>query len=106
VLTGWVFFRIEDFNEAIFYIGKMFSFDFANPVNNFDTQFYFTISIGFVFAFITLFKSGRHLEKLAFYKELNLSGHAIFILLSILFLMICTAFITASGFNPFIYFRF
>lgn len=106
VLVGWVFFRIEDFNEAIFYIGKMFSFQFTKPLNLFDTEFIVTLFIGFVFAFLTLVKQGKWLEQKIFYSDLKLKGHVFYLFVSIFFLILCTAYITASGFNPFIYFRF
>lgn len=106
VLVGWVFFRIEDFNQAIVYIQKMFSFEFSQNSGVFDSQFIFILITGFIFAFITLSKSGKWLEQKIYYSELKLKGHILFILISIIFLLICTSFITASGFNPFIYFRF
>ncbi|MBT6764116.1 MAG: MBOAT family protein, partial [Prolixibacteraceae bacterium] len=106
VLVGWVFFRIENFNQAIFYIKKMFSFQFEKTTHIFDTEFLFMLIIGFIFSFITLLKFGRWFEKRTFYSELKLKGHLLYILLSILFLLICSGYITATGFNPFIYFRF
>lgn len=106
VLTGWVFFRIEDFNQAIFYIKQMFLFRFENSLSRFDTEFVFFLIAGFLFAFITLTKPGRWLEDKVFYSELKLKGHILYFLISVLLLLICTGYITASGFNPFIYFRF
>jgi len=106
VLVGWVFFRIEDFNQATFYIKQMFLFRFEHSLERFDTEFIFTMAIGFLFAFIRLSKAGKWLEKKAFFSALTLRGHILYLLLSIIFLLICTGYITASGFNPFIYFRF
>lgn len=106
VLVGWVFFRIEDFNQAIFYIRKMFSFEFVQATQHIQPEVWTTLILGFIFAFITLFKPGRKLEQGVFYPKLKTGGHFIFMLVSILFLAICTAYITALGFNPFIYFRF
>lgn len=106
VLVGWVFFRIEDFNQAIFYIRKMFSFQFTKALNLFDTEFKITLLIGFVFAFFTLAKQGKWLEQKIFYPDLKLKGHVFYLFISVFFLILCTAYITASGFNPFIYFRF
>lgn len=106
VLVGWVFFRIENFNQAIFYINKMFSFQFSDAIKNFSPEFNFTLILGFVFSFLTLLKVGKWLEKKAFYTELKMKEHILFIVVSVLFLLVCTGYITASGFNPFIYFRF
>ncbi len=106
VLVGWVFFRIEDFNQAVFYIKKMFEFQFSKTLLTFNSEFYFTLGLGFIFSFITLLNSGKRLENIVFFSELKLKGHILFLLLSILFLLVCTSYITATGFNPFIYFRF
>ena len=106
VLVGWVFFRIEDFNQAIFYIKKMFGFQFSNSLETFNFEFIFTMVVGFIFSFITLSAAGKWLEKKIYYTKLKLRGHISFLLFSIFFLIICTAYITATGFNPFIYFRF
>jgi alginate O-acetyltransferase complex protein AlgI len=106
VLVGWVFFRVEDFSQAIFYIKQMFSFRFDSSFSRFDTEFVFTLITGFLFAFITLSKTGRWLEEKVFYSALKLKEHILYFLISVLLLLICTGYITASEFNPFIYFRF
>lgn len=106
VLVGWVFFRIENFQQALFYIKKMFTFSFNLPAGFFSTEFLTTLAFGFLFAFITLFRFGRQFENQAFYASLKSREHVLYTTLSILFLIICTGYITASGFNPFIYFRF
>lgn len=106
VLVGWVFFRVENFQQAMFYIKKMFSFHFNIPDGFLSVEFYTTLFIGFLFAFIALFRLGQRIEKQAFYSSLKPREHIIYAVVSVLFLIICTGYITASGFNPFIYFRF
>lgn len=106
VLVGWVFFRIENFNQALFYIKKMFSVDFANSFQSFPKEFNVTLIIGFIFSFIVLFNFGKFLENKVFYANLDAKKHVLYFTISILFLIICSAYITSSGFNPFIYFRF
>ncbi len=106
VLVGWVFFRIENFSQAFFYIKKMFSLDYANSFQSFPKEFNVTLIIGFVFSFIVLFKFGKWLETKTFYAKLDSKKHILYFTLSILFLIICSSYITSSGFNPFIYFRF
>jgi alginate O-acetyltransferase complex protein AlgI len=106
VLVGWVFFRIENFNQALFYIKKMFSFDFTNSFQSFSKEFNVTLIIGFIFSFIVLFKVGKWLENKVFYANLDTKNHILYFTISVLFLIICSGYITSSGFNPFIYFRF
>lgn len=105
-LIGWVFFRVEDFNQAIYYLKRMFDFNFSSSLSFFNNEFKVTLIIAFVFAFITLLKNGQWLEQKIFFSDLKLKGHILFIFFSLLLLLICTAYITAAGFNPFIYFRF
>lgn len=106
VLVGWVFFRIENINHAFFYIHKMFSFEFTGSSYLIQPEVWVTLILGFVFSFITLAKAGKWLEQKVFYPKLNTTGHFIYVLISVVFLAICTGYITALGFNPFIYFRF
>jgi hypothetical protein len=84
----------------------MFSFDFNLPDGLFSTEFITTLVIGFLFAFITLSGFGQRFQKQAFYSMLKPREHLIYAVVSLLFLIICTGYITALGFNPFIYFRF
>lgn len=106
VLVGWVFFRIENFNQALLYIKKMFSFDFTNSFQSFPKEFNVTLIIGFIFSFIVLLKFGKLLENKVFYANLDTKNHILYFTISVLFLIICSGYITSSGFNPFIYFRF
>ncbi|NOY94817.1 MAG: MBOAT family protein [Chlorobi bacterium] len=106
VLVGWVFFRIENITDAFFYLKKMFSFDFSNTLSVFDNEFYVTLILGFIFSFITLTNFGRKLESRVYTSNLKVPGHSIYLVLSLLLLLLCSAYITTTGFNPFIYFRF
>jgi alginate O-acetyltransferase complex protein AlgI len=106
VLVGWVFFRVEDFSAAISYLDKMFSFTIQTSPGRFDRHFIITLAIGFLFAFLTLSRRGKKLEKLTFYSSYNNKTHIAVFLLSMVLLVICSAYLTASDFNPFIYFRF
>jgi alginate O-acetyltransferase complex protein AlgI len=106
VLVGWVFFRIENFSQAAFYIKKMFSFDFANSLKSLPAEFNTTLVIGFIFSFMVLFRFGKWLENKTFYAKLDSRQHVLYFAVSLLLLIVCSGYITSSGFNPFIYFRF
>ena len=103
VLVGWVFFDIMVLSEAISYIGTMFAFDFAGWEKIF---FYFTpkdvivLLLAFVFCTPIAKKIGAK-----FNPESNTS-----IILQdlgkIIMFGIALAYMLASDFNPFIYFRF
>ncbi len=105
-VIGWVIFRATSFHQIVYYLKSMFRFDFSESYN-INNQVITIYIIGFVFAFITLFKFGRKIEESFFYKNNynNKQLLAYFILVLIL-LIISTSSIVSSGFNPFIYFRF
>ncbi len=106
VLVGWVFFRIEDFNQALFYIQKMFTFDYSASLETISTEFKFTMVLGFIFSFIVLTKPGQWLQHKVYFAEPSLKMHILYFSISVLLLIICTGYISSFGFNPFIYFRF
>lgn len=105
-LIGWVIFRAESFSYAISYLKSMFCFDGNNLDTPLEHKFWGMLGLGFVFAFIGIFKFGRKLEKFFFYKEYNIKQYILVGLTMIVLLIISISFITKRGFNPFIYFRF
>lgn len=106
VLVGWVFFRIEHFSDAIFYIGKMFSFDFSIGVAHLGAEFFTTLTLGFLFSFITLSKIGKRIENSVYYASYNNRAYIAAFVVYMILLIVCSAYLTASDFNPFIYYRF
>lgn len=105
-LVGWVIFKIEDLDQMKFYLGKMFSYD--GVWSWADTRSIYLIgSIAVAFSFLYAFKVGKRLENYFFQKEdYSIPEHTILTLGAIGLLILCVSFIAASGFNPFIYYRF
>lgn len=106
VMIGWVFFRLETFDEAITFIGQLFDFNGPNAMI-LSTEFYAILWIGLVFSFITLSSIGKKLEAMVF-GDVTISFTSILLksaIATVLF-VICLSAISAGGFNPFIYFRF
>ena len=106
VLVGWVLFRVEDLNMSFLFIKKMFVFDFAKGIPQNKPEFYTILIIGAFFSFITVFKAGQKLESLVYYRNYGLKGHIAFTVIALFFMFLCSSYITSTGFNPFIYFRF
>ena len=109
VMIGWVFFRIETFDSAIAFISKMFSIDNGSHAVAFVTEkgFYFYVVLAVICSSIGLFKPGKWLEqKLYFSETLSLRKMGFGIAISLVLFVLSLSFITSSGFNPFIYFRF
>ncbi len=106
-LVGWVLFRAESFGQIKYYIHKMFLFKFNFSDIYIDKEFWTILIIAAFFSFFTLSGFGKKLEtKIFFSKEYNIKGLIIMGLITIVLLVLSISSITASGFNPFIYFRF
>lgn len=107
VVVGWVFFRLEKFDDAINYIKKMFSFNTEMTFENISNEFISIAILAFIFSFVTASKIGKKLETLIYYhQQPGLFWYGKMILLSLVLLVLSISAITAEGFNPFIYFRF
>jgi len=106
-MVGWVLFRVESLDQAGFFIQKMFAMDFRPIGHYLDREFWTILVIASIFAFITVSKWGLKLEKRFFFTEkYSNAGYLGGTLLFLVFMVLCVASITSSGFNPFIYFRF
>lgn len=107
VMIGWVFFRLEHFDQAILFIEKLFSFKGAQV--NLTLLSPETISIfvvGTLFAFFTSFKKGMQIQEWFYSKTHTFRAHLVLSLVAICLFTLSIASITGTGFNPFIYFRF
>jgi alginate O-acetyltransferase complex protein AlgI len=107
VMIGWVFFSIENFSDAINYIQRLFSFDINLDSFIQGKEFYFTLIIAIIISFIGITRFGKNLQSIL-YKEYNYSAKQALSVLVVAIILygISASYITASGFNPFIYFRF
>ena len=107
VVVGWVFFRLEKFDDAINYIKKMFSFNTEMAFENISNEFISIAILAFIFSFVTASKIGKKLETLIYYhQQPSLFWYGKMIFVSLVLLVLSISAITAEGFNPFIYFRF
>ncbi|MBN2762356.1 MAG: MBOAT family protein [Bacteroidales bacterium] len=105
VVIGWVFFRIENIQEAFIYVKRMFTFTGgqSHPV---DSEFIVFLIIAVVFSFFVLLPFGQKIQDAVYFESYTMKRYFILGILLLILLMICISFITAFGFNPFIYFRF
>ncbi|MBK8954711.1 MAG: MBOAT family protein [Saprospiraceae bacterium] len=105
VMIGWVFFRVEEVDQAFAYLESMFFFSGQVGFQaDFEYIFYGALSI--VFAFFTYVSSGKKIQEQIYFQTYTLQRHYRMALVSLLLLSLCIAMISSSGFNPFIYFRF
>ena len=105
VVIGWVFFRIEEFQEAVLYIKKMFSFNNMN-LQNYDSEFLVFFCIAIFFSFFTYSQAGQKIHDKVFCSQYTTSTHISFTFISFILMILSISSITSTGFNPFIYFRF
>ncbi len=106
VVIGWVFFRVEKFNDAILFIKRMF---IANPKEyKFipDPAFYTILTIAAFFAFFTFFKWTQKVQDGIFTLEYSNLRHLLTAFIVLVLFILSVGNIAGSGFNPFIYFRF
>jgi alginate O-acetyltransferase complex protein AlgI len=106
IVLARVFFRIEDIGMAWTFMQRLFAFDFVRINISQDLQYYVTIIIAAFFSFITLTKFGLKLQDKVYFTELKPKGHILFWIISIIAFIFCVASLNATGFSPFIYFRF
>ncbi len=106
IVLARVFFRIEDISLAWTFMTRLFAFDFAPVSWAGNEQYFTTIFVAAFFSFITLFKFGLKLQDKVYFSKLNKGEHILFWIISIILFIFCLASLNATGFSPFIYFRF
>ena len=105
VLVGWVFFRADTLSAAMKYLGEMFSFSggVANGMAQFDNLSFIITVIAIVLCTpVYQFLKGK-LEKTEGGKK---AAFVIGAVLATGLFILSVIFLTGSGYNPFIYFRF
>ena len=105
VLVGWVFFRADTLSAAMKYLGEMFSFSggVANGMAQFDNLSFIITSIALVLCTPVYQLVKGKLEKTEGGKK---AAFVIGAVLATGLFILSVIFLTGSGYNPFIYFRF
>lgn len=105
VLVGWVFFRADTLSAAMKYLGEMFSFSggVANGMAQFDNLSFIITSIALVLCTPVYQLVKGKLEKTEVGKK---AAFVIGAVLATGLFILSVIFLTGSGYNPFIYFRF
>lgn len=105
VLVGWVFFRADTLSAAMKYLGEMFSFSggVANGMAQFDNLSFIITVIALVLCTPVYQLVKGKLEKTEVGKK---AAFVIGAVLATGLFILSVIFLTGSGYNPFIYFRF
>lgn len=104
VTVGWVFFRLDSLGDALFFIRKLFCFH--GSMLHLPAEFFLAMGIALLCSFLTATRPGQRLEKVCYAEQRPAWQHVITFVCALLLLTACTASLSASGFNPFIYFKF
>ena len=106
VVIGWVFFRVEDLHMACGYVGAMFSANGTVDVK-IDSEWMLIAALATLFSFFLLLPKTTKFQDAVFGQRTPGDvGHIALTIVSAALFVLSLSYITASGFNPFIYFRF
>lgn len=107
VVIGWVFFRVESLHGAWNYVKAMFGRSIGDITNTPGIEWNYTFVVAAFFSLFVLVKRGQKLQDKIFGAvSLNASGHIAMAVCSVILFVLSLSYVTGSGFNPFIYFRF
>jgi alginate O-acetyltransferase complex protein AlgI len=106
VMLGWVFFRCETLPHALAYLKQLFSFNLVNTVLLPDAATTVWLIIACLLALFTYIPWGQKIQDKLYGNSYTLKRHIIVSTTCAFLFIWCLAVITASNFNPFIYFRF
>ncbi len=105
-LIGWVLFRVESMGQAGDYFHNMFNMNFGFDDIYFNNKFWFIMSAAVFFSFYGGFRRIEKWQMKVFDKNKKSGTLITFFMISVMLFIISLGYITSSGFNPFIYFRF
>ncbi|MEM7035818.1 MAG: MBOAT family O-acyltransferase, partial [Bacteroidota bacterium] len=107
VVMGWVLFRVESLEYTGGFYAKLFAFDFVGFEWGSHLALFWTFIIAIFFSFFTMLPGGKALHDLIFKSsEFRISTHSVMMVITLLLFVLSLAAVTASDFNPFIYYRF
>lgn len=107
VMMGWVIFHIEnDLDQVWLYFDRLFDFSWDSTFTTLP-NFWPLLLVAAFFSFLPALSIGKRMQDFVFNKNsYSLSANGLFLFVAIMLFMMSASSIIASGFNPFIYFRF
>ena len=106
VVIGWIFFRADTISQALGFLKKMFIYNDA--LNNIyvSPKLFGTFCFAVLVSFLALIPKTELLPEKLFVPYNKIWKYGFGSIVALILIIICSAFLTASGFNPFIYFKF
>lgn len=106
VMVGWAIFRMENFEAMKLVLEKMFSFQSGAAIQ-LSPEYWMILTVAVLFSIVTAFRFGKMAEQFFFHQETaSVMGHLVLFAVAMVLLILSISGIAASGFNPFIYYRF
>ena len=107
VVIGWIFFRVEDLASAWGYTAALFGGNGRTVSMPVDIEWIVLGALAFAFSFFLLFPKTQKIQDAVFgERDLRNVGHVVMTCVAAALFILSLSYVTASGFNPFIYFRF
>lgn len=103
VMLGWVFFRASNLEDALKYIGRLFSFSLNVGDSNYNLYF-ISSPVLYLGLILGIFIANGHVGN--FFQKLRTNRQNLSYLWIIILLVLSIVRLSSSTFNPFIYFRF
>ncbi|MHC1708606.1 MAG: MBOAT family protein [Bacteroidales bacterium] len=105
-VMGWVIFRSKDVSSGLAYIREMWSFQLNIPEFLITPKFITMLLLAVLFSFPAIIPSVEKWQMRMFSPNHKNTHHLLMTLAAVILFIISISAITASGFSPFIYFRF
>lgn len=105
-VIGWVFFRADSGEQAMAFLNTMFNFNLDSFYFTLSNKTIVTILIAAIASFMAISPTVSAFQESVLRFRFSIGGTIMWIVLAILLLIVSMGYITASDFNPFIYYRF
>lgn len=107
VVVGWTIFAIEDNMTHVFdYLSRMFAFDFSGISTGISSETITILILAAIISFVCISRIGNRIQTFIYSENLTNVRSVGITFASIVLFCVSVGYVTASGFNPFIYFRF
>lgn len=106
VSIGWVYFELDNFGKASAYLMTMAGLHGTPDLHIPGNRFWAMLILALGFSWISLIPASKPLIQQVFTGPQTKAGHIRLAIASILLFVLGWSYVTASDFNPFIYFRF
>ncbi len=107
VVIGWTIFSIEDDVTHVYaFLGRMFAFDFSGISSVISSETIAILALAVFISFSCTARFGKLLQSFIYSDNLTARRSVGITVVSALLFIVCAGYVSASDFNPFIYFRF